>query len=48
MARIVEEEKIRLDKDDAISTRLWMDRLMADETCVFIKIRVIHPLLAQI
>jgi hypothetical protein len=37
MARIVEEEKIRLDKDDAISTRLWMDRLTADETQVFYK-----------
>jgi hypothetical protein len=37
MARIVEEEKICLHKEDAILTRLWMDRLTADKIRVFYK-----------
>jgi hypothetical protein len=37
MARIIEEETICLHEEDAISSKLWMDRLEADKTCTFYK-----------
>ena len=40
MARIVEEEKIRLHKEDSISTRLWMDRFRADNIRIFYKDKI--------
>ena len=40
MARIIEEEKIHLHKEDSISTKLWMDRLEADSTRVFYKDKI--------
>jgi hypothetical protein len=35
MARIIEEEMICLHEEDAISSKLWMDRLEADKTRTF-------------
>jgi hypothetical protein len=40
MARIIEEEKIRLHNEDGVSTRLWMDRLKAENICVFLKDKI--------
>jgi hypothetical protein len=37
MARIIEEEEIRLHGEDAISTKLWMHRFQADEIHTFYK-----------
>jgi hypothetical protein len=37
MARVVEEEDIRLHIEDAISTKLWVDRLKAKNINIFYK-----------
>ncbi len=37
MACVVQEENIRLHKEDAISTKLWVDRLKAKNICIFYK-----------
>ena len=37
MARMVEEEDIRLHKEDGISTKLWVDRLKAKNVNIFFK-----------
>jgi len=37
MARIIEEEEIHLHEEDAISSKLWMHRLQADEIHTFYK-----------
>ena len=43
MARTVEEEDIRLHKEDGISTKLWVDRLKANNTHTFFKDKVDSP-----
>jgi len=40
MARVIEQECIRLHLEDAISTRLWVDRLKADNINIFYKDRL--------
>jgi hypothetical protein len=37
MARIIEKEEIHLHEEDAISSKLWMHRLQADEIHTFYK-----------
>jgi hypothetical protein len=43
MARAVKEENIRLHKEDAISTKLWVDRLKAKNTHIFYKNKLDPP-----
>ncbi len=43
MARAVEEENIRLHKEDAISTKLWVDRLKAKNIHIFYKDKLNPP-----
>jgi hypothetical protein len=43
MARQVEQAEIRLHPEDAISVKLWVDRLKADKTNVFYKDKLDHP-----
>jgi len=43
MACAVEEENIRLHKEDAISTKLWVDRLKAKNTHIFYKDKLDPP-----
>ena len=43
MARVLDDEKIRLHPEDAISTKLWVDRLKADNTLVFYKDKIGLP-----
>jgi hypothetical protein len=42
MAQIIEEEKISLYNENGVSTRLWMDRLKAENICVFLKDKITH------
>ena len=43
MARALDDEKIRLHPEDAISTKLWVDRLKADNALVFYKDKIGLP-----
>jgi len=43
MARAVEEENIRLHEEDAISTKLWVDRLKVNNIQVFYKDKQVPP-----
>ena len=43
MARVIQEENIRLHKEDAISTKLWVDRLKAKNICIFYKNKLDPP-----
>jgi hypothetical protein len=43
MARAVEHENIRLHPEDAISVRLWVDRLKAENIHVFYKDKTQSP-----
>jgi len=43
MACVVEEENIRLYKEDAILTKLWVDRLKAKNTHIFYKDKLDPP-----
>jgi hypothetical protein len=40
---MVEEENIRLHKEDAISTKLWVDRLKAKNILIFYKDKLDPP-----
>jgi hypothetical protein len=40
MAWIIEEEKICLHNKDGVLMRLWMDRLKAENICVFLKDKI--------
>jgi hypothetical protein len=44
MARVIEEEGIRLHDEDGISTKLWVDRLEGDNIRVFFKDKITRPL----
>jgi hypothetical protein len=37
MAQVLDEEKVQLHPEDAISTRLWVDRLKAENITIFYK-----------
>ena len=37
MGRLVDNDKIRLHPEDAISTRLWIDKLKSDNVRIFYK-----------
>jgi hypothetical protein len=43
MARAIEQECIRLHTEDAISTKLWVDRLKADNLNIFYKDKLDSP-----
>jgi hypothetical protein len=43
MARAVKEDNIKLHKEDAISTKLWVDRLKARNTSIFYKDKLDSP-----
>jgi hypothetical protein len=43
MARQVEQAEIRLHPEDAISVKLWVDKLTADNQRVFYKDKLDHP-----
>jgi hypothetical protein len=43
MSRAVEQETIHLHPEDAISIRLWMDRLKEDNISVFYKDKLTPP-----
>jgi hypothetical protein len=43
LARTLEDEKIRLHPEDAISAKLWMDRLKDDNVHVFYKDKLDPP-----
>jgi hypothetical protein len=40
---MLDEEKIRLRPEDAISTRLWVDHLKSDHVNVFFKFKLDQP-----
>ena len=43
MARVLEEEKVRLHPEDAISTKLWVDRFKAENIGIFYKDKLEKP-----
>jgi len=43
MAQALDRETIRLHPEDAISTKLWIDRFKADNVLVFHKSKLDHP-----
>ena len=43
MACVVEEENIRLHKEDGISTKLWVDQLKAKNINIFFKAKLDLP-----
>jgi hypothetical protein len=43
LSRMLDEEKIRLHPEDAISTRLWVDHLKSDHVNAFFKSRLDQP-----
>jgi hypothetical protein len=43
LSRVINEEKIRLHPEDAISTRLWIDHLKSDNVNTFYKDKLDQP-----
>jgi hypothetical protein len=43
MAQVLDEEKVWLHPEDAISTRLWVDRLKAENITIFYKDKLDKP-----
>ena len=43
MAHVIEEEEIRLHDEDGVSTKLWRDRLEAENIRAFLKDKITSP-----